>query len=78
MGGGGGGCKGVHLKRGGLKIAVQSGNPLPLIMGISLAISRRGRGVSHQPALMDSCLTISDRCLPLLPLFKKTERLYPR
>ena len=59
----------VHIERGCLKIAVQSGNPLSQIMRVALSKSRSERGVSHQPAFMGSCLTISHRCLPLLHLW---------
>ena len=34
---------------------------------IALATSRSTRGASHQPAFMDSCLTINPMCLPCLP-----------
>ena len=50
---------------GGLKIVLsQSGNRISLIMGITSTKSRSARGVSQQPAFMDSCLTISHTCLP--------------
>ena len=34
---------------------------------IASAKSQSVRGASHQPAFMDSCLTISHTCLPCLP-----------
>ena len=36
-------------------------------MLIASAKSQSARGTSHQPASMNSCLTISHTCLPCLP-----------
>ena len=40
--------------------------PMVLFMQIFLAKSQSQRGSSHQPAFMDSYLTISHTCLPCL------------
>ena len=37
------------------------------ILYIASAKSRSARGASHQPAFMNSCLTISHTCLTFLP-----------
>ena len=44
----------------------KSDNRLSLIIRIASAKSRSARGVSHKPAFMGSCLTISYTCLPSL------------
>ena len=41
--------------------------PMVNTMRLALAKSRRVREASHQPAFMDSCLTIAHMCLPCLP-----------
>ena len=41
--------------------------PMVNIMEIASAKSRSEREASHQPAIMDNCLTISHTCLLCLP-----------
>ena len=51
----------------GLCTPLRTMQTLNVVMLIASAKSRSGRGASHQPAVMVSCLTISPMCLPCLP-----------